>query len=73
VCLVSISAANGSAWLVPTSVHSFGDATFVEPMGGINLNAPVVGIAGEAGRKGYWMAAADGGVFSCGTAPFAGP
>ncbi|MGH2719611.1 MAG: hypothetical protein ACRDJU_13685, partial [Actinomycetota bacterium] len=36
------------------------------------LNAPVVGIAATPDGKGYWLAAADGGVFGYGDAPFLG-
>jgi hypothetical protein len=41
-------------------------------MGGTHLNAPVVGMAATPDGKGYWLAAADGGVFSFGSAPFEG-
>ena len=36
------------------------------------LNAPVVGIAGTPSDGGYWLVAADGGVFAFGDAPFRG-
>jgi hypothetical protein len=36
------------------------------------LNAPVVGIVTTPDGKGYWLVAADGGVFSFGSAPFEG-
>ena len=36
------------------------------------LNAPIVGIAEMASGKGYWMVAADGGVFNFGSAGFYG-
>jgi hypothetical protein len=36
------------------------------------LNAPVVGIAATSDSGGYWLAAADGGVFTFGDAPFYG-
>jgi hypothetical protein len=41
-------------------------------MGGTRLNAPVVGMAAAPDGNGYWLAAADGGVFSFGSAPFEG-
>jgi hypothetical protein len=41
-------------------------------MGGSHLNAPVVGMAATPDGQGYWLAAADGGVFSFGRAPFEG-
>jgi hypothetical protein len=41
-------------------------------MGGRALNAPVVGMASTPGGHGYWLVAADGGVFSFGSARFYG-
>jgi hypothetical protein len=41
-------------------------------MGGKHLNAPIVGAAAAPGGTGYWLAGADGGVFSFGSAPFRG-
>ena len=41
-------------------------------MGGQPLDAPFVGIAGTEDMDGYWEAAADGGVFAFGSAPFSG-
>jgi hypothetical protein len=35
------------------------------------LNAPVTGVAADAATGGYWLVAADGGIFSYG-APFFG-
>ena len=40
-------------------------------MGGKPLNQPIVGIAAD-GSTGYWLVAADGGVFSFGGAHFYG-
>jgi ribosomal protein L24E len=40
--------------------------------GYFNLNQPVVGMASTPDGGGYWMTAADGGVFSFGDAPFFG-
>ena len=37
-----------------------------------NSNAPIVGMAATPTGKGYWLVAADGGVFSFGDAPFLG-
>ena len=40
-------------------------------LAGVTINKPVVGIASDACTGGYWLAAADGGVFSY-NAPFNG-
>ena len=40
-------------------------------MGGRSLNRPVSGIAGDTASGGYWLVAADGGIF-CFGAPFYG-
>ncbi len=39
--------------------------------GSLHLNKPVVGMAGAGGSSGYWLVAADGGVFAY-NAPFYG-
>lgn len=36
----------------------------------INLNAPIVGMAATPTGKGFWLVAADGGVFNFGDAPY---
>ncbi|EQD80481.1 hypothetical protein B1A_00847 [mine drainage metagenome] len=41
-------------------------------MVGTKLNKPVVGMAATPDGKGYWMVAADGGIFSFGDAAFYG-
>ena len=41
-------------------------------MGGQHLNAPIVGIAATPDGKGYWLVAADGGIFAFGDAQFYG-
>jgi hypothetical protein len=38
----------------------------------MHLNEPVVGVAGSPTGAGYWLVAADGGIFSYGNAPFYG-
>jgi hypothetical protein len=53
-------------------VFTFGDAKFLGSMGGMRLASPVVGIAATSGGRGYWLAAADGGLFSFGDARFRG-
>jgi hypothetical protein len=47
-------------------VFSFGDAAFHGSMGGLPINAPVVGMAATPDGGGYWEVASDGGVFSFG-------
>ncbi len=41
-------------------------------MGGQHLNQPIVGMAATPDGKGYWLVAADGGIFSYGDAQFFG-
>ncbi|MEO1062487.1 MAG: CapA family protein [Actinomycetota bacterium] len=53
-------------------VFAFGDAGFHGSMGGVALNASIVGMASTASGEGYWLVAADGGVFAFGDAPFVG-
>ena len=45
--------------------------TFQGSTGGIHLNQPIVGMAVDPATGGYWLVAADGGVFSF-NAPFLG-
>ncbi len=53
-------------------VFTFGDAGFYGSMGGVRLNAPVVGITDSSSGNGYWLVASDGGVFTFGDAGFYG-
>jgi len=86
VAMAPTSSGNGY-WLVASDggVFSFGDAGYFGSIyqlapgaapGGNNsvapLKMPIVGLIASADGKGYWMAAADGGVFNFGDAPFAG-
>jgi hypothetical protein len=61
-------------WLVGSDggVFTFGDAGFHGSLGGMKLNAPIVGMATMPGGGGYWLVASDGGVFSFGDASFHG-
>ena len=73
-------------WLVDADgdIYTLGDATYhgaigqldpTQPPGGTNaahLSAPIVGIAPTPDGGGYWLAAADGGVFSFGDATYHG-
>jgi len=74
-CTAPSCASNeGGYWEVASDggVFSFGDAAFHGSMGGIKLNAPMVGIAATPTGGGYWEVASDGGVFSFGNAAFFG-
>jgi hypothetical protein len=71
----------GGYWMVAADggVFNFGDArfygsTYSDGLTGLSgshpLNKPVVGMTVAPGGQGYWMVAADGGVFNFGSAPF---
>ena len=65
----------GTAYRLAASdggVFAFRNAAFYGSMGGIHLNAPIVGIAATGGGHGYWLVASDGGVFAFGLASFYG-
>ena len=73
--LVGAATAGGNGyWEVASDggVFSFGDAAFHGSMGGVPLNAPIVGMAAMPDGNGYWEVASDGGVFSFGDAAFHG-
>ena len=73
--LVGAAAPNGGGyWEVAADggIFSFGDAAFHGSMGGLPLNAPIVGMAATADGGGYWEVASDGGIFSFGDAAFHG-
>jgi hypothetical protein len=53
-------------------VFAFGDAGFYGSMAGERLNGAVQGITSTPDGRGYWLFAADGGVFSFGDARFFG-
>ena len=77
---------DGGYWLVASDggTFAFGDAGFYGSIPGLGfspagtlgspypLNAPIVGMVPSADGKGYFMVAADGGVFAFGDARFAG-
>ena len=68
------SNATSGYWLVASDggIFTFGNAGYYGSMGGIKLNAPVVGMAPTANDGGYWEVATDGGIFSFGNATFFG-
>jgi VCBS repeat-containing protein len=61
-------------WLVSSEgeVTRYGDAVSHGDLAGINLNAPIVGMAPTRRGGGYWMVGEDGGIFSFGDAKFFG-
>ena len=56
----------------PAQPVPFGDAGFFGPSGGLQLNAPDVGMASTPDGQGYWIVASDGGIFNYGDAGFFG-
>jgi hypothetical protein len=54
------------AWLVDQlgDVYAEGDALYEGGLGGVHINAPIVGIAAAANGQGYVLVASDGGVFN---------
>jgi hypothetical protein len=65
---------NPGYWLAAADggVFTFQGAPFFGSLGGVRLNAPVVGIDAAGNGSGYWLVAADGGVFTFGSAGFYG-
>ncbi len=61
-------------WLVAADggIFAFGGVPFKGSMGGRQLNAEMVGVAGSPDGLGYWEDAADGGIFAFGDAAFHG-
>lgn len=61
-------------WMVASDggMFTMPPAGFFGSLGGIPLNAPVVGGTATPTGKGYWLFGADGGVFAFGDAPFNG-
>jgi hypothetical protein len=53
-------------------IFGYGDAAAQDPLNGVPLNAPVVGIAPTPNDTGFWLASADGGIYTIGNAPFYG-
>ena len=82
VCMTSTATGHGY-WLVARDggVFAFGDAPYAGSTGSMRLNQPIVGMgagppsgaSGSAGPgTGYWLVAADGGIFAFGDARFHG-
>jgi hypothetical protein len=67
----SLSHESGTAG--PDSVTAFGSAAEAAPGSSLpGLNAPIVGMAATPTGRGYWLVAADGGIFTFGDAGFSG-
>ena len=64
----------GGVWVVASDggVFALDGAPFFGSMGGVPLDAPVVGMAATPDGGGYWLVAGDGGVFAFGDADFQG-
>ncbi len=60
-------------WLVDHfgDVYTEGDALYLGGLGGVTINAPIVGIAAAATGQGYILVGTDGGTFNYGV-PFHG-
>lgn len=56
----------------PNTVTGFGGAADLSPDGGLSVSSPIVDITANPSGRGYWLAAADGGVFTYGDAQFFG-
>ncbi len=69
-----VASASGGYWTVGPdgTVDAFGGARSLGSMGGVPLQAPIVGMAAAPGGAGYWLVASDGGVFAFGSAGFEG-
>src|SRR5262245_12169024 len=50
----------------------FGDAGDYGSLAGVGLLEPIVGMAASPTGGGYWLTAADGGIFTFGDAPYLG-
>jgi hypothetical protein len=66
-----LAASDGGVFSYGPAAPSLG-APFVGSMGGVHLNAPIVGMATMPSGDGYYLVASDGGVFNFGSAPFYG-
>jgi len=70
----SATPAPSGYWLVAADggIFSYGDGSFHGSTGGMQLNAPIVGMARTPSSNGYWLVASDGGIFAFGDAGFYG-
>ena len=68
-----------NAWIADATGHVFGQSDFSGPpannfgdASGLPLNQPIVGMTPTSDANGYWLVAADGGIFDYGDAGFYG-
>ncbi len=68
-----------NAWVADDTGHVFGESDLSGPpannfgdASGLRLNKPMVGMTPTANGQGYWLVAADGGIFAFGNALFYG-
>jgi len=68
-----------NAWVADSTGHVFGESDFSGPpannfgdASGLPLNQPIVGMTPTSDGNGYWLVAADGGIFDYGDAGFYG-
>ncbi len=68
-----------NAWVADATGHVFGESDLSGPAAdnfgdasGLPLNQPIVGMTPTADGQGYWLVAADGGIFDYGDAGFFG-
>src|SRR4051812_23593854 len=54
------------------TVAAFGSAGNFGPQSSMHVASPLVGMASLPDGSGYWLVAADGGIFTFGNAPFLG-
>jgi hypothetical protein len=59
-----------TAWMALPALG--GEPRFLGSTGGISLSQPIVGMASTPDGEGYWLVAADGGIFTFGNAGFYG-
>src|SRR5665811_1771670 len=70
LCGALLAYGSGMASAVTPGVSAFGNATaYGAPS---QVNQPIVGMASTADGHGYWLVAADGGIFTFGDAGFFG-
>jgi len=71
VGIVNVPAPTARGWSPPTGACSrTAPRCFYGSLGGVHLNAPIVGMAPTPSGHGYWLVGADGGVFAFGDAQF---